>query len=112
MRVFIGVLLVLLVSLITVSRGYAQSQKGRISYYSEGKSTSSGERFNKRALTCAHRTLPFGTVVKVGYRGKTVACRVNDRGPYVRGRVLDISLGSAQALGITHAGVVYATMEW
>lgn len=98
--------------LILPSYGYAQSAKGKISYYSEGSHTASGERFNKRALTCAHRTLPFGTVVKVGYRGKVIACRINDRGPWVKGRILDVSLGSAQALGITHAGVVYATIGW
>ena len=91
---------------------YAASHRGRISYYSHGSHTSSGERFNKRALTCAHRTLPFGTMVKVGYRGKQVLCRVNDRGPFVRGRMLDVSLASAHALGMTGAGVVLATMEW
>jgi rare lipoprotein A len=91
---------------------YAASHNGRISYYSSGSHTSSGERFNKRAFTCAHRTLPFGTIVKVGYRGKVVACRVNDRGPFVRGRVLDVSLASAHALGMTGAGVVYATLVW
>ena len=93
------------------SYSYAQSQKGRVSYYSEGSHTSSGERFDKRALTCAHRTLPFGTIVRVGYRGRTVACRVNDRGPFKPGRILDVSLGSAQVLGMIHAGVVYATIE-
>lgn len=108
-----GFWVVLVLTLISSSCGYAQSHKaGKISFYSEGSKTSSGERFNKRAFTCAHRTIPFGTVVRVGYRGKVVSCRVNDRGPFVRGRMLDVSLASAQALGITHAGVVYATMEW
>lgn len=105
-----------LVSLILImpSYGYAQSHKaGKISFYSEGSKTSSGERFNKRALTCAHRTIPFGTVVRVGYRGKVVSCRVNDRGPAKwTGRILDVSLASAQALGMTQAGVVNATMDW
>src|SRR5258705_4164579 len=106
-------LLVALITLINLtSSGYAASHKGRISYYSHGSHTSSGERFNRRALTCAHRTLPFGTMVRVGYRGRTVSCRVNDRGPFVRGRMLDVSLASAHALGMTVAGVVLATMEW
>jgi len=91
---------------------YAASHTGRISYYSEGSLTASGERFNKRALTCAHRTLPFGTIVRVGYRGRTISCRVNDRGPFIRGRMLDVSLASAHALGMNGAGVVLATMEW
>lgn len=109
------VLLSLLVACLTLDpfSCYAQSQSGLISFYTEGSSTASGERFNKRALTCAHRTMPFGTIVTVGYRGKVVSCRVNDRGPAKwTGRMLDLSLASAQALGMTKAGVVYATMEW
>ena len=91
---------------------YAESHTGKISYYSEGLLTASGERFNKRALTCAHRTLPFGTNVQVEYRGKVVTCRVNDRGPFIAGRILDVSLASAHALGMEGAGVVVATLEW
>ncbi len=94
------------------SQCYAHSQTGNISFYSEGSLTASGERFNNRALTCAHRTLPFGTKVKVEYRGKRVDCRVNDRGPYIAGRILDISLQSAQDLGMTKTGVVVATIVW
>lgn len=89
------------------------AQSGKISFYWEGSKTASGERFDKRAFTCAHRTLPFGTVVRVGYRDKVVACRVNDRGPAKwTGRILDVSLASAQALGMIQAGVVYATIEY
>src|SRR6266576_6485393 len=98
--------LVLAFGFLVTSSSYAQSQRGRVSYYSEGPLTASGERFNKRALTCAHRTLPFGTIVRVGYRGRAISCRVNDRGPFVRGRMLDVSLASAHALGMTGAGVV------
>ena len=105
-------ILVLAFAFLVTSSSYAQSQRGRVSYYSEGPLTASGERFNKRALTCAHRTLPFGTIVRVGYRGRAISCRVNDRGPFVRGRMLDVSLASAHALGMTGAGVVLATMEW
>ncbi|SRR6266704_577020 len=101
-----------LAATLAASPVYAHSQTGNISFYSEGSQTASGERFDKRALTCAHRTLPFGTKVKVEYRGKLVACRVNDRGPFIAGRILDVSLASAHALGITEAGVVMATMEW
>src|SRR6266704_7104239 len=90
-----------LLAAIFASPCYAHSQTGNISFYSEGSQTASGERFNNRALTCAHRTLPFGTKVKVEYRGKLVACRVNDRGPFIAGRILDVSLASAHDLGMT-----------
>ncbi len=101
-----------LVATLATSPIYAHSQTGNISFYSEGSQTASGEPFNKRALTCAHRTLPFGTKVKVEYRGKRVDCRVNDRGPYIAGRILDVSLQSAHDLGMTKAGVVVATIVW
>lgn len=90
---------------------YAASQSGKISYYHEGKYTSSGERFNKYAATCAHRKLPFGTIVKVEYRGKVVTCRVNDRGPF-NSRILDVSLGIARELSMIGPGVIYGTISW
>jgi rare lipoprotein A len=73
----------------------------------QGLKTASGEIFDKNKLTAAHRTLPFGTRLRVTNveNGKTVVVRVNDRGPYVAGRVLDLSYGAAQALGMTGAGV-------
>ena len=106
------ILLVTVCFLLTVTSSYAQSQKGRVSYYHEGSHTASGERFNKHAMTCAHRRLSFGTKVTVSYRGRSVTCRVNDRGPFIRGRVLDVSLGAARALGMTGAGVVVADISW
>jgi len=104
-------LLAICLTLIS-STSYAQSQKGRVSYYNEGSHTASGERFNKHAMTCAHRRLSFGTKVTVSYRGRSVTCRVNDRGPFIGGRVLDVSLGAARALGMTGAGVVVADLSW
>ena len=98
--------------LTLVSPGYAESQKGRVSYYSKGKLTASGERFNRNDMTCAHRRLPFGTRVKVEYRGRVIVCRVNDRGPFVGGRILDLSQGAASALGMIGAGVGYAVIAW
>ena len=90
---------------------YAQSTKtGRISYYWEGKHTASGERFNPEGQTCAHRRLPFGTIIVVHYRNKEAPCRVIDRGPYVGGRILDVSRGVARQLGMIRAGVVMATI--
>ena len=112
MKLRLVVLVIVQIWIVSLAPSYAQSQKGRVSFYSEGKLTSSGERFNKNAMTCAHPRVRFGTIVKVEYRGKAVSCRVNDRGPFVRGRVLDLSLGAARALGMTGAGVVYAQISW
>jgi len=74
----------------------------------DGRLTSNGERFNRHDLTAAHRTLPFGTIVEVTDRqtGRSVRVRINDRGPYVQGRILDLSYGAAKKLGILGRGVV------
>ena len=75
----------------------------------EGKwKTASGETFNTNDLTAAHRTLPFGTKVRVVNKktGKSVVVRINDRGPYAHGRVIDLSKASAQAIGISGVGSV------
>lgn len=69
-----------------------------------GRKAASGERFNQNALTAAHKTLPFGTRVRVSYKGKSVVVRINDRGPYIRGRSLDLSKAAAVKIGLTHAG--------
>ena len=73
----------------------------------EGRTTSSGERFDPNALTAASRTLPLGTVVTVTNpeNGRSVMVRINDRGPFVGGRSLDLSRRAAQKLGITQKGV-------
>lgn len=63
--------------------------------------TASGQTFNEDAMTAAHLTLPFGTRLKVTHEGRSVVVTVNDRGPYVKGRVLDLSAGAARAIGIT-----------
>lgn len=107
-KILLSVICLTLIS----SPSFAHSQTGSISFYHEGSQTASGERFNKNGLTCAHRRLPFGTKVSVTYRSRTVVCRVNDRGPFVAGRVLDVSLGTARALGMTGAGVVVAQLDW
>jgi rare lipoprotein A len=80
---------------------------GLASYYSCCKRTANGERFNKNGFTAAHRRLPFGTVLRVTNlrNGKSVNVRVNDRGPFIRGRVIDLSLGAARAIGLTRTGV-------
>lgn len=65
----------------------------------DGRKTASGERFNQYGLTAAHKTLPFGTKLRVTYKGRSVIVRVNDRGPFVKGRHLDLSKGAARAIG-------------
>lgn len=67
-----------------------------------GRKTASGERFNTGALTAAHKTLPFGTRVRVEnvHTGRSVVVRINDRGPFVRGRVIDLSKAAARAIGM------------
>lgn len=84
------------------------------SYYGfeSGTRTANGERFNPHAMTCAHRTLPFGTRLRVTYRGRSVVVRVNDRGPAKwTHRSIDLSLGAARAIGLTGAGVGAVTVE-
>ena len=62
-------------------------------------------------MTCAHRTRPFGSIVTVSYNGRTIRCRVNDRGPFRKGRVIDVSTSAARALGMIDAGVVLVSLE-
>ncbi len=89
--------------------------EGRASYYGrdfDGRRTASGEIFNRRNLTAAHRHLPFGTCVRVVNvtNGREVEVRVNDRGPFVRGRIIDVSEAAARALGMLEAGVTHVRL--
>jgi len=78
----------------------------KASYYSQGRRTASGERFNPNGYTAASRTLPFGTMLRLTNpaTGRSVVVRVNDRGPFVRGRSLDVARGAAVALGMIAQG--------
>jgi len=92
------------------------AETGTASWYGswhQGRLTASGERFNARALTAAHRSLPFGTILRVTNlaTGESVKVRVNDRGPYIKGRTLDLSAAAARALGITKDGVARVRIE-
>ena len=69
-----------------------------------GRRTANGEPFNGSSLTAAHRTLPFGTKLRVTYRGKSATVRVNDRGPFLHGRVIDLSYAAAYRVGIAAQG--------
>lgn len=89
----------------------AQAQSGRASWYGSGKRTANGERFNPNGYTAAHRSLPFGTRVRVTNRsnGRSVVVRINDRGPFVGGRVIDLAHGSARAIGLS--GTSYVSLN-
>jgi rare lipoprotein A len=89
-----------------VSANGASAQCGKASWYALTSMTASGERMNPAALTAAHRTLPFGTKLKVVNKrnGKTVVVRINDRGPFIKGRVIDLSRAAAQKLDFIRSG--------
>jgi len=91
-------------------------ERGRVSLYGEdfaGKTTANGETFDPDALTMAHRTLPFGTRVRVTNleNQRSVVVTVNDRGPFVAGRIADLSLGAARQIGMVASGVIDAILE-
>lgn len=92
------------------------TQTGVASWYGKshhGRTTANGEKFDMEALTAAHRTLPFGTIVKVTNlsNNRSVTVRINDRGPYVAGRIIDLSARAARDLGITENGVARVRLE-
>lgn len=94
--------------------GYTES--GKASYYAsqhQGRRTASGERFDQAKLTAAHRTLPFGTQVRVVHArtGKSVVVRINDRGPFVRGRIIDLSGAAFRQIGELRSGVIPVRLE-
>ncbi len=89
---------------------------GRASYYGRrfaGRKTANGERFNPRAMTAAHRTLPFGTKVRVRHArtGKSVVVRINDRGPFAKRRIIDLSRAAAERLGMVQSGHARVELE-
>jgi rare lipoprotein A len=91
----------------------AHAQCGSASWYALTSKTASGERMNPSAMTAAHRSLPFGTKVKVVNRnnGKAVVVRINDRGPFIRGRIIDLSKAAAAKLGFVGAGHTQICLE-
>ncbi len=86
---------------------------GLASFYTEGTHTASGERFDTHELTAAHRTLPFGTRLRVTSvtTGRSVTVRVNDRGPFVPGRVVDVSYSAAETLGMVGRGIAKVKLD-
>ena len=93
--------------------GTQVASDGIASFYTEGTKTASGEKFNTHELTAAHPTLPFGTRLRVTNvaSGQSVTVRVNDRGPYVRGRVVDVSYAAAETLGMVGGGIAKVKLD-
>ncbi|MDO9298754.1 septal ring lytic transglycosylase RlpA family protein [Bradyrhizobium sp.] len=93
--------------------GTATASQGIASFYTEGTKTASGEKFNTHDLTAAHPTLPFGTRLRVTNvsTGRAVTVRVNDRGPYIQGRIVDVSYSAADALGMVGKGIANVKLD-
>jgi rare lipoprotein A len=94
----------------------AANKGGKASWYGpgfHGKRTANGERFNQNDLTAAHRSLPFGTKVKVTnvHNGRSVVVRINDRGPFSRGRIIDLSKAAARLIGLFQSGTAPVILE-
>ncbi len=107
-----GVLSACAALLIAAAPAYA-AQTGKASWYEMGTKTASGERFQPDGLTAAHRTLPFGTKVRVKNlrNGKSVVVRINDRGPFIKSRIIDVSKGAARKIGLVRAGVTRVSIK-
>ena len=115
MRGFIAFAVACLLSVGVVSVSSvkeADAHSGVASYYKSGKRTANGERFNPNGYTAAHRTLKFGTRVKVTNprNGQSVIVRINDRGPFIRGRIIDLAYGAARAVGLHRSGTAKVQM--
>jgi len=109
-------MLVLLAGLCLAAGAMPEAEVGLASYYADkyhGRTTAGGEVFDTHEFTAAHRTLPFGTRVKVTgvEHDRSVIVRINDRGPFVAGRVLDVSRAAAEELQMTRAGLVKVRLE-
>lgn len=114
MKWFLQVLvLVVMASSVAIA---SPPETGLASFYSDsfhGKKTASGEKYDKNQLTAAHKTLPFGTMIKITRldNNKSVVVRINDRGPYIKGRVIEVSKKAADAIDLTKAGVAKVKIE-
>lgn len=108
--------IILLFAIATSFTALAQTQSGKASFYSKkftGRKMANGERLHHDSLTCAHKTYPFGTLLKVTNpeNGVHVIVRVTDRGPYVKGRIIDLSVRAAKELGIIAQGIAPVIVE-
>ena len=110
-------LIVILVALLGITAAMPiLAEEGMASYYADalnGNATASGEPYNKDDMTAAHRTLEFGTLVKVTNidNGKSVTVRINDRGPHTKARIIDVSGAAAAKLGLLDSGTAKVSLE-
>lgn len=105
------IIAVMLLASLMCSPVTAQTKVVSASWYKHGEVTANGERFNPDGLTVAHKNFPFGTILKLTRNGKVAIVRVNDRGPFVKGRTLDLSKGAATVLDCIDIGVCDVHME-
>ncbi len=110
-------LLFTIICFVLASCGKVVSETGKASYYADrydGRKTANGETFRQRKMTAAHKTLPFGTVVRVKNlsNGKTVKVRINDRGPFVAGRIIDLSKKAAGNIDLVDQGVAQVKITY
>jgi rare lipoprotein A len=113
MRSALSLLCFFAVQLGLVEFAEAETIRGKASFYSHPQPTASGERYQPKAMTAAHRTLPFGTRVRVTdvKTKRSVVVRINDRGPFIRDRIIDVSHGAAESLGMLSRGVAVVDMQ-
>lgn len=120
-KLFVCVLLLLVASCrkktVPNESADVKTQTGMASFYADkfiGRLTASGEKYDAKKLTAAHKTLPFGTIVQVTNlrNNKTVTVRINDRGPFVAGRIIDLSKAAAEAIDMVRMGVVSVKIQY
>jgi rare lipoprotein A len=109
----VKLLVTLFALVLSTSAIAADKYQGKASWYKDGKNTAQGKKFNPNKYSVAHRTLPFGTMIRLTNvkNGNTIDAVVNDRGPFVRTRELDVSSSAAQALGFFHSGTAKLIIE-
>jgi rare lipoprotein A len=105
--------IIILFAVVISSNAIAEDYYGNSSWYTSNKKTAQGKKFDPNKYSVAHRTLPFGTMLKLTNvkNGNTIEAIVSDRGPYVKGRELDVSPAAAQALGFFHSGTAKLLIE-
>lgn len=116
MKKFMLFMMMLMGATLTIKASTLGTETGYASYYHDmfhGRLTANGETFDQKKMSAAHKTLPFGTIVKVTRQdnGQSITVRINDRGPYVAGRIIDLSKKAGEALGILGSGTAKVTME-
>ena len=114
MRTLLTIVLCMAMAMSCSGKDPPYTECGEASYYADrfhGRKTASGERYDKNEFTAAHRTLPFGTYVRVWSDGGNTIVRINDRGPHIEGRIIDLSRAAAEEIGLVTVGVTKVCIE-